>query len=154
MLCAKPLPRVPHLKPVVSAWLLSEWPGWYAEGGAGDLLGDVDAFAASELELPVGIVVFDDDEPVGFGALKQVSISTHTHLAPWAAAGYVVPARRGRGVGAFLLRAIVAHAKAIGYDSVYCGTSTAIALMKRAGWQQIERITYAGKPLVIFRSGA
>jgi hypothetical protein len=72
MLCAKPLPRVPRLKPVVSAWLLSEWPGWYAEEGAGDLLGDVDAFASSELELPVGIVVFDDDEPIAFGALKQV----------------------------------------------------------------------------------
>ena len=154
MLSAQPLPRVPRLKPVVSAWLLSEWPSWYAEDGAGDLLADVNAFATSELELPVGFVVFDDDEPVGFGALKQVSISTHTHLAPWAAAGYVVPARRGRGVGAFLLQAIVAHAKVIGYGNVYCGTSTAITLMNRAGWQQIEHITYAGKPLIIFRSGA
>ena len=154
MLSAKPLPRVPRLKPVVSAWLLSEWPSWYAENGAGDLLGDVDAFATSELELPVGLVVFDDDEPVGFGALKQVSISTHTHLAPWAAAGYVVPARRGQGVGAFLLEAIVAHAKTIGYGNVYCGTGTAISLMDRAGWREIERITCGGKPLVIFCSGA
>jgi GNAT superfamily N-acetyltransferase len=154
MLAVQPLPRVPHLKPLVGDWLLSEWPGWYAQHGAGDLLGDVDAFAASERELPVGLVVFDDDEPVGFGALKQSSIGTHAHLAPWAAAGYVVPARRGQGIGAFLLEAIVAHARAIGYRSVYCGTSTAVTLMIRAGWQQVERITHAGKPLVIFRSGA
>lgn len=153
MLSAKPLARVPHLKPVVSAWLLSEWPGWYAEGEAGDLTGDVNAFAASELALPVGLVVFDDDDPVGFGALKQESITTHTHLAPWAGAGYVVPHRRGQGIGAFLLQAIVIHSKTMGYSSVYCGTSTAIGLLSRAGWQAVEHVAYAGKPLSIFRSG-
>ncbi len=49
---------------------------------------------------------------------------------------------------------MVAHSQGMGYASVYCGTSTAIALLNRAGWQAIEHVSYAGKPLNVFRSGA
>ena len=154
MLSAQPLSRLPSLKPLVKSWLLAEWPGWYGQGGAGDLSKDIEAFAASEIMLPVGFVVFLDEEPVGFGSLKQESINTHTHYAPWAASGYVVPALRGRGFGAFLLHAITAHASTLGYEHVYCGTSTAANLLLRAGWHEIEQVIHTGKPLSIFRSGA
>lgn len=96
-------------------------------------------------------MTFEDAEPVGCGALKADSIASHTHLTPWAAAGYVVPTRRGRGIGARLLQAIVAHAAHLGYPHVYCGTSTAIGLMRRAGWQEVKVIVHDGQPLVIFR---
>ncbi len=154
MLSVQRLSRLPHLKPMVSAWLLSEWPGWYGAGGAGDLEKDVEAFAASAVELPVGFVVFSEQVPVGFGSLKQESISSHKHLAPWAASGYVVPEQRGRGIGAFLLQAITAHARTLGYGHVYCGTSTAMNLLLRVGWHETEQVIHAGKPLSIFRSGA
>jgi len=154
MLSFQLLPRVPQYKPVVAAWLLVEWPAWYGTGGEGNLEGDVNDFAASEVELPVGIVAFEDEVPVGFGALKKESISTHTHLAPWAGAGYVSPQRRGHGIGCALLTALVEHARSLGHTSVYCGTSTAVTLLNRAGWQEVEHVLYAGKPLVIFRSGA
>jgi GNAT superfamily N-acetyltransferase len=154
VLSAQPLARLPQLKPLVCAWLLSEWPGWYGNGGAGDLRGDVEAFAASVHQLPVGFVVFLGDEPVGFGSLKQASIDTHAHLFPWAASGYVVPARRGRGVGAFLLAAICSHARTLGHQQVYCGTSTATGLLRRAGWHEVEQVLHAGKPLTVFRSAA
>lgn len=154
MLSFQLLSRVPQYKPVVAAWLLVEWPAWYGTGGEGNLEGDVNDFAASEVELPIGIVAFEDEVPVGFGALKKESISTHTHLAPWAGAGYVSPQRRGHGIGCALLSALVEHARSLGHTSVYCGTSTAVTLLNRAGWQEVEHVLYAGKPLVIFRSGA
>jgi hypothetical protein len=78
-----PLARMPRFKPVVAAWLLSEWPAWYGNGGPGDLDGDVDAFAGSELELPVGVVALDGTRPIGFRALKKESIPSHKHLSPW-----------------------------------------------------------------------
>jgi GNAT superfamily N-acetyltransferase len=151
-LAAWPLARHANLKPLVCSWLLAEWPGWYGNGDRGNLLGDVNAFAASEQRLPVGMVVFLGEEPIGFGSLKQESIDTHPQLFPWAASGYVVPARRGQGVGAFLLRALSAHAHAMGYTQVYCGTSTAQNLLLRAGWHEVDRVTHSGKPLTIFRS--
>lgn len=154
MLSVAPLSRVPALKARVSAWLLSEWPAWYGREGPGDLDEDVEAFARSEDILPVGFVVFRVDEPVGFGSLKRESIPAHRHLSPWAASGFVVPKYRGQGIGAFMLRAITAHAQGMGYSQVYCGTSTAASLLARNGWQQVEQVIHAGKPLGIYRSVA
>lgn len=154
LLSFRPLSQAPELAPQVAAWLLSEWPSWYGPDGPGNLSVDVTAFSASEAELPVGIVALHDESPVGFGALRRESISTHTHLAPWAAAGYVKPELRGQGIGAALLGALVSHATQLGFESVYCGTSTAVDLLRRVGWQEVERVVYAGKPLVIFRSVA
>jgi GNAT superfamily N-acetyltransferase len=152
-LSVQPLSQVPELKPTVSAWLLSEWPTWYGEGAPGDLVGDVEAFARSPSSLPVGFVVFMNEEPVGFGTLKQESIPSHTHLSPWAATGFVLPHHRGQGVGAFLLQALVANARAMGFRHVYSGTSTAVSLLQRAGWEEVEQVVHAGRPLTIFRSG-
>jgi GNAT superfamily N-acetyltransferase len=154
VLFVKALSRVPELKPMVSAWLLSEWPTWYGEGAPGDLAGDVEAFAQSESSLPVGFVVFKNAEPVGFGALKQESIPSHAHLSPWAATGFVLPHHRGQGVGAFMLQSVVAHARIMGYNKVYCGTSTAASVLRRAGWREVDQVVHAGKPLSIFRSVA
>ncbi len=153
MLTVEPLSRCPALKATVSAWLLSEWPSWYGQDGPGDLVGDVDAFAQSENSLPVGFVVFKEHEPVGFGTLKQESIPSHKHLSPWAATGFVLPQYRSQGIGAFMLQAIVAYASLLGYQQVYCGTSTATSLLQRAGWRRLEQINHAGKPLGIFGSG-
>lgn len=153
MLTIQLLPQARHLKPTVSQWLLSEWPDWYGKGGPGDLRADVEAFSASHLQLPIGVVAFDNGIPVGFSALKAESIPSHSHLTPWAAAGFVSPECRGQGIGAFLLQAMVAHAKTLGYEHVYCGTSTSVSLLRRAGWHVVEKIVHAGEPMVIFRSG-
>lgn len=142
VLTIQPLPKVRHLIATVSCWLLSEWPNWYGASGPGHLHADLTAFAASELALPIGFVAFDDGIPVGFGALKVESIPSHRHLAPWAAAGFVLPECRGRGIGALLLQALVAHAKTLGHEHVYCGTSTSVSLLRRAApggtWSRIS----------------
>jgi len=148
------LVRIPDLKPVVSAWLLSEWPEWYGPGGQGDLLHDINSFAASSNQLPIGYVVFADQLAVGFGSLKMESIASHKNLSPWAASGFVMPAHRGKGLGAYLLEEIAKHAKHLGYSRVYCGTSTATSLLRRAGWTEVEQVQHAGRPLTIFSSGA
>jgi GNAT superfamily N-acetyltransferase len=153
-LSVEPLSRHPELAPLLAEWFVSEWPDWYGVGGQGDVTQDLRHFAASEVGLPVGFVVFINGTPVGAGALKTESIPSHKHLSPWAGAGYVVPNERGRGVGAALLRAMVAHAQELGYPHVYCGTSTADSLLQRSGWSAVEVIEHAGKPLTVFRSAA
>jgi GNAT superfamily N-acetyltransferase len=151
-LSVEPLARHPGLVPLLAQWFVAEWPGWYGAGGPGNVLQDLRDFAASETRLPIGFVVFGDGAPAGAGALKAESIPSHRHLSPWAAAGFVVPQQRGRGIGAALLAAMVAHARALGYASVYCGTSTAGSLLRRSGWSAIEVTQHAGKALTVFRS--
>jgi GNAT superfamily N-acetyltransferase len=140
--------------PLVSEWFIAEWPSWYGPGGPGNVVEDLAEFAASEDQVPLGLLAFEHDKPVGSGALKVASIPSHSHLSPWAAAGYVLPGHRGRGIGAALLKALVTKASDLGFEHVYCGTSTAINLLTRAGWVPIETILHECKPLTIFRSAA
>lgn len=149
-----PLSGHRDLLPLVAAWFVAEWPGWYGPGGRGDLWADLTAFAASERALPVGLLAFRDGRPVGAAALKAESIASHRHLSPWAAAGYVLPELRGQGIGAALLVGLVAQARALGYASVYCGTSSARSLLLRSGWQAIDSTLMEGEPLTVFRSPA
>jgi GNAT superfamily N-acetyltransferase len=153
-LSVEPLARHTELVPLLAEWFVSEWAGWYGVGGQGNASEDLHRFSASEITLPVGFVVFINGEPAGAGALKAESIPSHKHLSPWAAAGYVVPSERGQGVGATLLRTMVAHARTLGHQYVYCGTSTAESLLERSGWSPVEVFEHAGKPLTVFRSAA
>ena len=136
--------------PLLASWFIEEWPEWYGQGGRGNALADLNAFATSQWELPIGFIAFDENSPVGVAALKAESLPTHRHLCPWAAAALVLPSHRGRGIGAELLGVVVRHAATLGYHRVYCGTATAIALLRRSGWSELEVIQHEGESIVIF----
>ena len=136
--------------PLLARWMIDEWPQWYGAGGRGDAGVDLRSFAASESALPVGVIAFDGSTPVGMAALKAQSLPSHAHLLPWAAAGLVVPARRGQGIGAQLLDALVARARGLGHEQIFCATATAASLLRRGGWVQRERATHEGEALLVF----
>ncbi len=146
-----PLARHREHLPLLTTWFRGQWPAWYGPGGPGDAELDLAAFASSEAQLPVGLLLLEDGEPAGVGALKIESLPSHRHLTPWAAAGFVLPSHRGRGLGALLLRALVQHAGRLGYETLYCATATAVNLLCRNGWSQTEHIEHEGSRLLIFR---
>lgn len=139
----------PNLVPELANWFKAEWPNWYGPGGSGTAEDDLLTYA-NEGSLPVGVVAFSDGEPCGVAALKAESIPSHSHLVPWAAAGYVKPALRGQGIGAALLSALEREAKILGFPRIYCGTSTAASLLGRAGWSLIETADRKGKEIAIY----
>lgn len=150
VLTISPLALHRDLVPLLASWFVEEWPDWYGPGGRGDAVADLTAFATSQSTLPIGLIAFDENDPVGVAALKPESLPTHRHLCPWAAAGLVLPSHRGRGIGAQLLGALVRQAAALGYSRVYCGTATAVSLLRRSGWSELEVIQHDGEDLVIF----
>ena len=150
MVTIAPLAQHRDLVPLVASWFVEEWPEWYGPGGRGDALADVSSFAVSDSRCPIGFIAFEQHVPVGVMALKAESLPTHRHLSPWAAAGLVLPSHRGRGIGAQLLDALVRKAGTLGYPSLYCGTATAVSLLRRSGWSEMETIQHDGQPLVIF----
>jgi GNAT superfamily N-acetyltransferase len=130
----------------------SEWRNWYGPGGQGNAREDVEAFANPEGNLPVGVIALDDTGlPVGIAALKATSIATHTHLSPWATAGYVLPGRRRAGIGARLLSALLAEAQRLGFHTIYCATATSSSLLEREGWSQFDAVVHDGENLSVFR---
>ena len=128
-----------------------EWPKWYGPGGQASAIGDLEAFANPVGKLPVGVIALDKDEgPIGIAALRSASISTHTHLSPWATAGYVVPSRRREGVGGMLLSALLAEAGRLGFHAIYCATARAMSLLEREGWNLIDTVIHDGEKQYIF----
>lgn len=150
MVTISPLTLYPDLVPLLSSWFVEEWPEWYGPGGRGNAVADLAGFARSESKLPVGFIALEKNVPVGVMALKAESLATHRHLCPWVAAGLVLPSHRGRGIGAQLLGALVRKARALGYPRVYCGTATAVSLLRRSCWSELETIQHEGEALVIF----
>jgi GNAT superfamily N-acetyltransferase len=140
----------PEARPVLKRWFETEWADYYGPTGPGDAEQDLVAYSSRE-KLPVGLVAFYGAQLCGIAVLKPDSISTHKHLSPWAAAGLVVPRFRRRGIGASLVSALEDVARGLGYPSMYCGTSTAVGLLTRNGWQFMERVRYNDEDVSIFQ---
>jgi hypothetical protein len=52
---------------------------------------------SSRGKLPAGLTAFYDDQLCGVAALEAHPLGAHPHLAPWAAAGLVLPQFRSPG---------------------------------------------------------
>jgi GNAT superfamily N-acetyltransferase len=139
----------PEALPVVKAWFETEWPDYYGPAGPGDAEQDLLVYS-SRGKLPVGLVAFYDDQLCGVAALKPESISTHTHLCPWAAAGLVLRRFRRKGIGASLVSALEDVARDLRHPTIYSGTSTAVGLLTRNGWQLMERVRHNGEEVSIY----
>lgn len=144
-----------RMRPELSSFFVShfeaEWPDWYGPGHSADAASDLLEFANEKGVLPVGVVALNDSgEPVGIAALRATSIRTHLHLGPWASAGYVIPSLRRMGIGKLLLKALHAEAGRLGFQKIYCSTSSAVSLLQREGWRQIDSVIHDGATQVIF----
>jgi len=140
----------PNALPVIEEWFKSEWPDWYGPEGPGDARSDLLSYATRDA-LPVGVVGFVGDAPVGLVVLKATSISGRPDLAPWASTGLVHSDYRRRGFGAKLLSALEEVAVELGYDSIYCGTAAAALLLERSGWTYVEHSEAEGQHLAVYK---
>lgn len=151
----EPLRKHPTFVPALARHLEREWPDWYGPSGPGNAARDLAAFANPEGVLPVGVVALSEaGEPCGVAALKGDGLPQFGRRSPWAAAGFVVPERRRQGIGAALLAALLGEAARLGYESVFCATSTAVTLLQREGWRLLQRSEHDGKPIFLFSSGS
>ena len=148
--------RIEHLAdhpdrlPELREWFETEWASYYGPDGPGNAGEDL-LWYSNRSTLPVGLIALRGDELCGIAALKPESISTHPHLAPWAAAGLVRREHRRQGIGARLLGRLEGVARDLGYERIYCGTATAGNLLVRSGWEFMERIEYHGDDLAIYQ---
>lgn len=144
-----PLALHPEVLPVLQRWFELEWPSYYEAGGPGSAQQDLQAYANLD-GLPYGVVAFRDGSLCGVAALKAESIASHAHLSPWAAAGVVRRDLRRQGIGQQLVLALERRAETMGFDRIYCGTSTAERLLQRIGWRLLERVEHDGELLSIY----
>lgn len=102
--------------------------------------------------LPVVLGAFDTGECVGTVAIvERDDLEDVDHITPWIAAMIVDPNRRGMGIGGELLDAALGRCRDLSFNRVYLWTHDMGDWYRRSGWTEVERRTFRGVPITIFR---
>lgn len=133
----------PELGPALAEWHVAAWAHLYP---AWDLAAAVGEFAAMDTpgRIPTTWVAFADgggrgvDDVLGSVSLiGDDELEGYRHVGPWLASLYVVPAARGRGVGAALTQLAVARARAFGVEVLHLFTAGQEAFYAALGWHVV-----------------
>lgn len=124
---------------LIAEWIYSEfWRGRdrYTAGDLERLLKD----AIDRDRIPLSLIALVDGKPAGTVNLIANDDPSRQHIGPWLAALLVAPEYRRRGIGARLVKAIIAEARRLGFQEVFLGADTP-AFYERLGAELYERAT-------------
>jgi len=134
--------------PTLAQWHHGEWaylrPGDSVEARIERLRG-----CCGHREIPTVVIAFSDGALFGSAMLVAHDMDTRMELSPWLAGVFVSPERRGRGVGAALVRRVIDDATALGVHRLYLYTPSTEQFYSRLGWSLLERTSYRGAEVVV-----
>lgn len=139
-----------HFIPTLSRWLFDETHEFFRDKTWKDVAAMFEA-RLNRGRVPLALVAYEGDEPLGTISLLEESIRTHTHLRPWLAGLHVADEWRHRGVATELISAVVKEAQAMKIETLYAGISKAEDYYERRGWKILDRIIFYDKPLTVIQ---
>jgi GNAT superfamily N-acetyltransferase len=145
------LADVPFLVPVLAQWTYDAWSKYDPELTVDRVMeGLIQRFNRDMV--PLTLVAFDGDTPVGMASLKeQIRVPGYSDKTPWLGSLYVIPTYQNHGVGTQLMQAIHAKAAELGFKNIYLFTSDSsqVSWYEKIGWQQFAMDTFHGKPITL-----
>jgi RimJ/RimL family protein N-acetyltransferase len=140
----------PDTIPTLVKWFRAQWPDYYAamsdEEMEQDFLED-----ASRDRLPIRLIAFESDEPVGTILLRKNGSETLPNFQPELGGLYVVDSHRGRGIATELVRAGMQVARKQGYETVFATTAAAAGILERLGWEFVQTAVHQEGPTAWYR---
>jgi len=132
--------------PLLAQWHYAEWnhllPGWTYDEAVTDLRRHT-----GRRTVPTTLVAIEDSLVIGSASLLVDDLVGWEHLSPWVASVYVVPERRGQGVGRLLVTRATEEARELGFSAVFLWTARQRAFYERLGWKEIV-LARQGRPEV------
>ena len=136
--------------PTLSRWFLREWREFYGDRTWEDVAGTFYQ-RLNRSRVPLALIAFEGERPLGTISLLEESIGTRKHLTPWLGGLYVRVEERRRGIGRRLIEAGVAEAGKLGIGQLFIGIREAEEYYLRLGWELSERMSYYGEGIAIMR---
>ena len=99
--------------------------------------------------IPLTVVAHDEVKLLGSASLIAHDMNTRMELTPWLAGVFVAPEHRRRGIGAALVRRIVAEAARLNVPVLYLYTVHSEKFYATLGWSLQEHITYREQNVTI-----
>jgi N-acetylglutamate synthase-like GNAT family acetyltransferase len=138
----------PEAFPQLVEWQHAEWghvrPGDTLEKRAARLRG-----FSNRDRIPLTVVALDQNEILGSASLIEHDMETRMELTPWLAGVFVAEQYRRRGIGAELVRRIMAEAKRLNVALLYLYTVHSEKFYAALGWELLERTSYREQKVVI-----
>lgn len=129
---------------LIANWHFAEWHALFPERTLADFAAELTQCLSPEL-LPQSWLLVDENQQIcGTASLLLQDMTTNQHLSPWLANIYIAPAARGRGLGQWLVQAVMAQAKTLGLQQLYLFTEDQSAFYQKLGWQHHHKEQYEG----------
>jgi GNAT superfamily N-acetyltransferase len=140
-----------ELIPVVAQWIFDEWPFLFPR----KTLRNITALFRERVhkrKLPLTLVAFKGEKPVGTVSLKEFDLETRKDLTPWLTSLFVVKRWRGKGIGTALMKAAESKAAELGIHKLFLLTADsdlAFRFYSRLGWTIREKRHYHSYSIII-----
>lgn len=119
----------------VCTWVWEEW--WRSEGSTMEDMVYFTRHCLEKEEIPMTFVGLLEGKPVATASLWRSDPFSRQDLTPWLAAMYVIPERRGRGIGTLMQHHVIGEARRLEYLSIYLMTDHT-GYYEKAGWSFLE----------------
>lgn len=144
------LSDAPQHIPTIAAWHQTQWgylnPGSSVESRIIKMQRYIKGAA-----MPTMYICVDGKTVLGTAALVESDMDSHPELSPWLASVYVDAAYRKRGIGAKLVKQVVAEARAQGFSTLYLFTPDQAHFYQELGWQFIALEAYRGSDATLMK---
>jgi predicted N-acetyltransferase YhbS len=138
----------PEFLRTLAEWQHGEWghlrPGDSVEARVGRLRN----FSERNC-IPLSVVAHEDRELLGSASLIPHDMDTRMELTPWLAGVFVAPEHRRRGIGAALVRRVMAEAGRLSVPVLYLYTVHSEKFYASLGWSLQEHTTYRDQNIAI-----
>ncbi|KFN51310.1 GNAT family N-acetyltransferase [Arenimonas composti] len=134
----------------LARWHHAQWGALYTDWTLADCAAELHDHATRHTR-PTTLVAIDDAGGLA-GSVSLVDEDAPELAATgdaWLASLYVRPERRGEGLGAALVRALVAHAAALGIPRLWLFTPEHANFYARLGWQRLGPFALNGTPVEV-----
>lgn len=143
----------PKTLPIIAQLLFEAWP-YHSPNGLADGMAINLQGRMHRDRLPLALVAFEREQPIGTVSLKIREVETHRQYEHWLGDLFVAEPYRQQGVGSRLIEAAKHEASKLGIHELYLYTRHADTerLYKKLGWVEVERPEYRARPAVIMKT--
>lgn len=138
----------PQFLRTLAEWQHAEWgylrPGDTVEARMARLGG-----SGKRDGIPLTVAAHENGKVLGSASLIAHDMATRMELTPWLAGVFVAPEHRRRGIGAALVRRIMAEANRLNVAVLYLYTVHSETFYASLGWSLQEHTTYREQEIAI-----
>ena len=138
----------PQFLPKLAQWQHDEWGHLRPGDSVERRLARLQSYSQRG-GIPLTVVAHENGELLGSASLVRNDMESRPELTPWLAGVFVTPAHRRRGVGAELVRHIMAEAAALNVPLLFLYTVHSETFYASLGWSLQEHTAYREQNVAI-----